>query len=577
MRISFPTAIFVMPFASEFQILWMNQPGQKPGLLFSVRLSRFEFLNSRFDAVGDIVVVIAFLVDLGHQIGVLGAHVGDQRGFEINDFVHFDIVQIAFVRGVQNHRHVGYAVGAVLLLLHQLGNALTVLQLLTGRLVQVRSELGKRRQFTVLSQRGTDTTGQLLDHLGLCGTTHPGYGDTGVHRRADTGVEQVGFQEDLTVGNGDHVGRNERGNVASLGFNDRQRGQGTGFAFHFAVGELLDVVGVHTCSTLQQTGVQVEHVTGIGFTSGRTAQQQGDLTIGPGLLGQVVINDQCVFTAVTEVLAHGTAGVRRQVLHGSRVGSAGGNDDGVFHRAVLFQLTYDVGNSGLLLADGHVDTLNAGTFLGDDRVNRHCSLTSLAVTDDQLPLAAADGDHGVNGFVTSLNRLVNGLTGDYTRGDLFNRVGQLGFNRAFAVDGVTQCVDHTSQQFRTYRYFQNTAGTTGLHALSQSQVVTQNDRTYGITLQVQSQTIDATFKFDHLTVHDVGETVDQNDTVRNAYDRTFGTRFSRNVEFLNTLLDDLADLGWIQLLHAFVLKPLNQIRNVKPRPISRFFHARRHQ
>jgi len=37
-------------------------------------------------------------------------------------------------------------------LLHQLGNALTMLKLLAGRFVQVRSELGECRQFTVLSQ-----------------------------------------------------------------------------------------------------------------------------------------------------------------------------------------------------------------------------------------------------------------------------------------------------------------------------------------------------------------------------------------------------------------------------------------
>ncbi len=50
-----------------------------------------------------------------------------------------------------------------------------MLQLLAGSLVQVRSELGECSQFTVLSQSGTDTTGQLLDDLGLGGTTNTGY------------------------------------------------------------------------------------------------------------------------------------------------------------------------------------------------------------------------------------------------------------------------------------------------------------------------------------------------------------------------------------------------------------------
>jgi hypothetical protein len=53
----------------------------------------------------------------------------------------------------------------------------------------------------------------------------------------DTGVEQVGFQEDLTVGNRDDVGRNERGNVTGLRFDHWQRGQRTGLALDFAIAD----------------------------------------------------------------------------------------------------------------------------------------------------------------------------------------------------------------------------------------------------------------------------------------------------------------------------------------------------
>src|SRR5690606_42023295 len=113
-------------------------------------------------------------------------------------------------------------------------------------------------------------TAELFHDLGLGCTTYPGYRDTGVHRRTDTGVEQVGFQEDLTVGDGNHVGRNERRNVTGLGFDDWQGGQRTGLAFHFAVGELLNVVSINAGSALQQTGVQVKNVTRVGFTSWRT-------------------------------------------------------------------------------------------------------------------------------------------------------------------------------------------------------------------------------------------------------------------------------------------------------------------
>src|SRR3990167_1772830 len=126
-----------------------------------------------------------------------------------------------------------------------------MLELLAGGFVQVRGELGKSRQFTVLSQSGTDTTGKLLDNLGLRSTTNTRYRNTSVHRRTNTGVEHRRFQEDLTVGDRNHVGRNERGNVASLRFDDRQCGQGTGFTSHSAVGELLNVLFGYTRCALQ--------------------------------------------------------------------------------------------------------------------------------------------------------------------------------------------------------------------------------------------------------------------------------------------------------------------------------------
>src|SRR5690554_7831727 len=375
-----------------------------------------------------------------------------------------------------------------------------MLKLLTGRFVKIRSELGECRQFTVLSQCQTDATAKLLHDLGLSCTTYPGYGDTGVHGRTDTGVKQVGFQEDLTVGDGDHVGRNERRNVTSLGFDDRQCGQGTGLAFDFTVGELLNVVSVYAGSALQQTGVQIENVTRECFTSWRTTQQQGDLTVSNSLLGQVVVYDQSVFTAVTEEFTHGSTGVRSQELHGGRISCTGGNHDGVVHGAVLFQLAHNRGNGRLLLANGNVDTLDAGVLLVDDRVDGDSGLTDLTVTDDQLTLATTDGNHGIDGFQTSLYRLVNGLTGDNARCNFLNRRGQAVTQLAFTVDRVTQGVNHTAQQFITHRHFQDTAGTTNFLTFGQTFEVAQYHCTNRITLQVQSHAVGAVGKLNHLAV-----------------------------------------------------------------------------
>src|SRR5690606_29210784 len=164
---------------------------------------------------------------------------------------------------------------------------------------------------------------------------------------------------------------------------------------------------------------------------------------------------------------------RSQELQGSGFRSRGGNHDGVGQGAGFFQLAHHVGDGRLLLTDSHVDAADAAVFLVDDGVDCQGSLTDLTVTDDQLALATADRNHGVNRLVASLYRLVDRLTPDHARCNFFHRVGSLGIDRTFAIDRVAQGVDHATQQFRTNRNFQNAAGALGAHAFCKAGVGTQ--------------------------------------------------------------------------------------------------------
>ena len=78
-----------------------------------------------------------------------------------------------------------------------------------------------------------------------------------------------------------------------------------GLAFHFTIGETLNVLRVHTGSTLQQTGVQVKHVPRVCLTSWWAAKQKGYLPVGNRLFGEVIIDDQGVAAVVAEVFRHG--------------------------------------------------------------------------------------------------------------------------------------------------------------------------------------------------------------------------------------------------------------------------------
>src|SRR5690606_21346 len=369
----------------------------------------------------------------------------------------------------------------------------------------------------------------------------------GVDGRTHTRVEQVGFQEDLAVGDRDHVGGHESRHVACLGFDDRQRGQRAGLALDGAVGELLDVFFVDARGTLEQARVQVEHVTRVGFAARRTAQQQRYLAVGPGLLGQVVVNDQGVLAAIAEVLAHGAAGVGSQVLHGGRVGRRGGHDNGVFHGAVLFELAHHVVDGRRLLADGDVHAGDVLALLADDGVDGNGGLAGLAVADDQLALAAADGHHRVDSLDTGLQRLRHRAAGDYAGRHFFDDVGFLGVDGTLAVDGQAQRVDHAALQLGADRHFENAAGGLDLVAFGHAGVVAQNHGADGVALEVQRHAENIVGKFEHFALHHVGQTVDAGNAVTHGHDGALGANVSRSAQALDAALEQFADLGGIEL------------------------------
>src|SRR5690606_24870722 len=119
----------------------------------------------------------------------------------------------------------------------------------------------------------TQRAGDLTHRLDLRRATDAAHRDARVHRGANAGVEEVGLEEDLTVGDRDHVGRDVRRDVAGLGLDDRQRRQRAAAAL------LRELRGA-----LEEPRVQVEDVTGVRLTTRRTAQQQRQLAVRDGLL-----------------------------------------------------------------------------------------------------------------------------------------------------------------------------------------------------------------------------------------------------------------------------------------------------
>lgn len=172
--------------------------------------------------------------------------------------------------------------------------AFTSAEGLLGGGIQIGTELGEGSDLTVLSQEKLQGTSDLLHGLKLGGGTDTRDGKTDVNGGTDTLVEELGLQEDLAVGNGNDVGGNVGGDITTLGLNDGKGSHGT-----------TTKLVVHLGGTLEKTRVEVENVTGVGLTSGGTTKQQGHLTVGNGLLGQIVVDDEGVLAVVTEPLSDG--------------------------------------------------------------------------------------------------------------------------------------------------------------------------------------------------------------------------------------------------------------------------------
>ena len=392
-----------------------------------------------------------------------------------------------------------------------------------------------------------------LHGLDLRRPADAGHRDADVDGGADTGVEQTGLEEDLAVGDRDDVGRDVGRHVVALGLDERQAGHRAGAEL---VGELR--------AALQQAGVQVEDVARVGLAARRAAQQQRDGAVGLGLLGQVVEDDQDVLALVHPVLADGRAGVGGDVLEARGLRRRSGDDGRVLHGAGLLEGGADRGDRGALLTDGDVDAAHLllrvaggpGFLLVDDRVGDDRRLAGLAVTDDELALAAADRGHGVDGLDPGLHRLVHRLPLHHGGGLQLERAPAGGLDRAGAVDRVAQRVDDPAEVAVADGHGEDLAGPADLLALLDPGEVTEDDDADLAHVQVQGQTTDAALELEQLVGHDRGQALDPGDAVPGLRDRP--DLFARDVGAVlgDVVLDGTADLvcGDRQLGHG--LRPL---------------------
>ena len=153
----------------------------------------------------------------------------------------------------------------------------------------------------------------------------------------------------------------------------------------------------------------------------------------------------------------------------------------------------------------------------DDSINRNGGLAGLAVADDELALAAADGDHRVDGQDARLHGLVHRLAGDNAGSLELHGAHALGLDGALAVDGHAERVDHTAEHLPARRNFHDTAGRADLVVLPDCRDIAEKHGADLVFFEVLGQTVDGLAaladEFEELACHGVAQAVDAGDAV----------------------------------------------------------------
>ena len=180
---------------------------------------------------------------------------------------------------------------------------------------------------------------------------------------------------------------------------------------------------------------------------------------------------------------------------------------------MLGQRLHHLRDRGALLADGAIDADEIVLGVVDDGVEQDSGLAGLTVADDELALAAADGDHGVNGLKTGGHRFAHGLAVDDAGSEALDGERFGGGDGALVVDGRPKGVDHTADHGAAHRDGEYLAGALDLFAFLELGVVAEDHAAYLILLERERQARNAVREAEQLAGHDLVEAVEAGDAV----------------------------------------------------------------
>src|SRR5205085_8936089 len=177
--------------------------------------------------------------------------------------------------------------------------------------------------------------------------------------------------------------------------------------------------------------------------------------------------------------------------------------------------------------------------LVDDGVDGDRGLSGLPVADDQLALAAADGNEAVDRLDSRLHGFIHGAAWNdprrfHVHAAALRDIGDV----ALAVDRIAERVDDPSEQSLADRHVHDGAGALDRVAFLDAGVAPEDHRTDIVGFEIERHALDAAGKFDQFAGLDVVEPINPRDAVADAQDFAHFADLGFGAEVLDLALED---------------------------------------
>ena len=202
-----------------------------------------------------------------------------------------------------------------------------------------------------------------------------------------------------------------------------------------------------------------------------------------------------------------------------------------------------------LLADGAVDADQIVLGVVDDGVEQDGGFAGLPVANDQLALAAADGNHGVDGLEAGGHGLAHGLAVDDAGRQALHGQRLGGGDGALVVDGLAQRVHHAADHGLAHGHGENLAGALDLFAFLQLGVIAEHDAAHLILFERERQARNAVREAEQLAGHHLVEAVEAGNAVAQRSDGPDLVHLDLRIVVRDLLAKKLCNLVCLDLSH----------------------------